>query len=462
LYFKESAAVTPEYLTRFMAMYARAADFMMDNFSASANHLLYEAQSMVYGGTFFREFKNASAWRSRGVELLNREIGVQVMEDGMQYELDFGYHLAAIGTFLTAYNMSKANGYEGEFPASYGQTVEKMIELYCNIMYPDYSEPLFGDNRRGSKSAVLRNMKMWRSVFPDNGLVRYLQTERAEGSAPTYLARQFAASGFYVLRNGWGTASTMMVLKNGGGREFWHNQPDNGTFELWRGGRNFFPDSGCYLYSGDGSISEGRAWFRQTKVHNTLTLDGADITEQNGRPLLFASQGSTDICVTQNAPYPGLAHRRSVFFVDRTFFVVVDEATGAASGSVGLNWNLCENTSKGGVTFDQPSGAHTTFNDNNNIIVKSLSPSALSFAEQEGRVSYDYNAYISRKAYRVCVDKAAGQAARFISVLYPVASWNQPLYDGVAGSFTDGGYSETGLALSVTVGGNTYNLSCTL
>jgi hypothetical protein len=37
LYFKESAAVTPEYLTRFMAMYARAADFMMDNFSASAS-----------------------------------------------------------------------------------------------------------------------------------------------------------------------------------------------------------------------------------------------------------------------------------------------------------------------------------------------------------------------------------------------------------------------------------------
>lgn len=34
-----------------------------------------------------------------------------------------------------------------------------------------------------------------------------------------------------------------MVVKAGPKGE-WHNQPDNGTFELWFNGTNLFPDTG--------------------------------------------------------------------------------------------------------------------------------------------------------------------------------------------------------------------------
>ena len=50
-----------------------------------------------------------------------------------------------------------------------------------------------------------------------------------------------------------------------------HNQPDNGTFELYHNGRNFFPDSGvCEYYSYSGSTAAQtnarRAKFRSSKI----------------------------------------------------------------------------------------------------------------------------------------------------------------------------------------------------
>ena len=44
-----------------------------------------------------------------------------------------------------------------------------------------------------------------------------------------------------------------------------HNQPDNGTFELYINKRNFFPDSGVYSYEYNTNTDSGKArlWFRK-------------------------------------------------------------------------------------------------------------------------------------------------------------------------------------------------------
>src|SRR3712207_8035649 len=46
-------------------------------------------------------------------------------------------------------------------------------------------------------------------------------------------------------------------------KAFWHCQPDNGTFELWFNGKNLFPDSGSYVYAGEGEVMAERNWHRQ-------------------------------------------------------------------------------------------------------------------------------------------------------------------------------------------------------
>ena len=65
-----------------------------------------------------------------------------------------------------------------------------------------------------------------------------------------------------------------------------------------------------------------------------------------------------------------------MFFVDNTFFVLVDEGYGEGSTpSVNLSFNLCPDTKD--VAIDDKSanyqyGAHTLFTDNNNMLFRTF------------------------------------------------------------------------------------------
>lgn len=74
LLFVDSPSFTPEFLTEFLVNYHRHALHILNNYSAQGNHLLFEAQRMVYAGAFFPEFKEAASWRESGISILNREI----------------------------------------------------------------------------------------------------------------------------------------------------------------------------------------------------------------------------------------------------------------------------------------------------------------------------------------------------------------------------------------------------
>lgn len=56
-----------------------------------------------------------------------------------------------------------------------------------------------------------------------------------------------------------------------------------------------------------------RNWFRQTQVHNTLTLDGRTIENTESVTKLWQPEGDVQMLVTENQHYKDLKHRRSVF-----------------------------------------------------------------------------------------------------------------------------------------------------
>ena len=97
--FLPSPSFTPDFLTEFLVNYYKHAVHILANYSDQGNHLLFEAQRMIYAGVFFPEFKEAVSWRESGIKILNKEIEKQVYEDGGQYELDLGYHAACIDIF---------------------------------------------------------------------------------------------------------------------------------------------------------------------------------------------------------------------------------------------------------------------------------------------------------------------------------------------------------------------------
>lgn len=445
--FLPSPSFTPEFLTEFLVNYHKHSVHILNNYSDQGNHLLFEAQRMIYAGAFFPEFKDAQTWRKSGIDILNREINVQVYPDGGQFELDPHYHLAAINIFCKALRIADMNGFRNEFPQSYLDTVENMIVFYMNISFPDYTNPCFSDAKLTTKREMIKNYKDWSKLFPENKAILYFATEGKKGELPAYLSKGFLKSGFFVFRNSWGTDATQMVVK-AGPKGFWHCQPDNGTFELWFNGKNLFADSGSYVYAGKGEVMEWRNWFRQTRVHNTLTLSDKNLETTESVTKLWQPEGNVQTLVTENPGYKNLKHRRSVFFVDNAYFVIVDEAVGSAKGVVNLHYQM----PKGKITNSREDMTFVTqFENGSNMKLQCFGPDGMSMKKEEGWMSTAYRKKVKRMNVSFNVRKEGEDAVRYITVICPVKdSADAP---AISAKFKNKKFSENGLEVEVKVDG---------
>ena len=446
--FIDSPAFTAEFLSEFLVNYHLHAEHIMSHYSKQGNHLLFEAQRMICAGTFFPEFQKAAAWRESGVEILNREINVQVYDDGGQYELCPHYHHAAIEIFVKALEVADINGFRNAFPQSYVDTIEKMIMFYANISYPDYMNPCFSDARLVAKKNMVNNFKTWSKLFPENQAIKYWATEGLEGALPEYLSKGYLTSGFFVFRNGWDEDATQMVVK-AGPPAFWHCQPDNGTFELWHKGKILFGDSGSYVYAGDGEVMEWRNWFRRTSSHNTLVYNDKDLETTDSKTLLWQPEGKIQILVTENQSYEKLKHRRSIFFVEGKYFVIVDEAVGAAKGMIRLHYQMprgkCSN-SKETMHFN------TESEEGPNMKLQCFGPMGMTMEKREGWISTTYMKKQKRINASFNVKKADNRPVRYITVIVPKDEpGDNPK---ITASFIDENFNQKSLRLQVKVGKN--------
>uniref|UniRef100_A0AB33J8Y5 Heparinase II/III family protein n=1 Tax=Prevotella sp. GTC17259 TaxID=3236795 RepID=A0AB33J8Y5_9BACT len=413
--FLNSPAFTPEFLTLFLDNYHRHAVHITRNYSERGNHLLFEAQRIFFAGTFFPEFKEAKRWQSEGMDILNKEIHQQVYDDGGQFELDPHYHLACINIFCRAIEIAQANRLQHVIPQTYIDTVEKMIELYSNICFPDYSNPCFSDAKLTPYQKIVKDYRAWSRLFPHNKQIAYFASTGKKGAQPTYLSKGFLTSGFFVFRNGWKQNATVMVVKAGPKGE-WHCQPDNGTFDIWYNGKNLFPDSGSYIYAGDSVVQKQRDWFRQTAVHNTLTLNKQNLQTTSSKTLLWQPEGSVQTLVTENPSYTDLRHRRTVFFVDQTYFVIVDEALGNAKGTIDLHFLPCD----GKLDIDETRHrVATCYDGESNMVIQTVGPQSFSTIQEEGWYSTAYRKKQARPAIRFSTEKQSDAAIRFVTLVYP-------------------------------------------
>nr|WP_121269217.1 heparin-sulfate lyase HepC [Pedobacter schmidteae] len=418
-----STSFTPAFLMEFLKSYHEQADYLPANYAEKGNHRLFEAQRTLFAGVSFPEFKDSPKWRQSGVEVLNTEIKKQVFADGMQFELSPIYHVAAIDIFLKAYSSAKRVNLEKEFPKSYVQTVENMIMALISISLPDYNTPMFGDSWLIDKAFRIKQFAVWSKVFPANEAIRYFATDGKQGKAPDFLSKALSNAGFYTFRNGWDKNATVMVLKASPPGEF-HAQPDNGTFELFIKGRNFTPDAGVYVYSGDAEITKMRNWYRQTRIHSTLTLDNQNMVITKAHQDKWESGKSLDILTYTNPSYPNLNHQRSVLFINQKFFLIIDKAIGTATGNLGVHFQLKEDSKP---VFDKTNlKVATTYADGNNLLIQLLNTGKVSLNEEEGKVSYVYKQELSRPAFVFHQPKNDNSTQVFVSIIYPYGTEKAP------------------------------------
>lgn len=478
-YYVHSDLFTSDVLSKFLVAYHQHIESIIKNWwhDSASNIRLSQEQAVMLAGIMMPEFLKSGEWFATGKEAITSQLTNQFNSDGVHNEFDPSYHLGAVADFYNIYKVAQANGKLGEFPSDYTECLRNAAKFIMDITYPDYSMDNINDTRsaRMTKSVLTRNLRQYSEMFPEDDELKWFAYEGKYGTRPQSTLITYPASGYYIMRNGWLSSSTMLIHKNcydpnrtglNG-----HNHPDNGHIMLYINGRKFLPDAGVMSYSGsDYSI------YRSTEMHNTITKARANITSRKGKLLKSESATGYELIVTENEAYADLTHRRAIFFVGGKFFVIVDEAYGTAAETVNLNFKLWGGKGKDADGYPESGknytvidecGAHSNFDDGNNIIIKSISETSdgYLFNNGTGYYSNEIGQKTQRYWYRIDVTKAADKAARFITVVYPFGKAEDYANQTIAAEFIDnapeaaGTFHADGASVRVSVNGTNYSLS---
>jgi hypothetical protein len=229
-------------------------------FSSLGNHTVCEAMGLVFAGSVCRETEDGRRWLDTGLNLLVQELPHQVLDDGGPVEQAFGYHRFVLDIYWLAVDFLessnprscddfKARLLAGEgFLSSFGDT--------AGII------PSVGDYDDGH------------AIAPGLSPRRLIPTEQQ------LRCRTFRTSGYTVLR---GNGETLLAFDHGplGMAPLYnHGHADALSVTLSISDAAFLVDAGTYRYNGVPSL---RRYFKGTKAHNTVVIDGLDqATQMNG------------------------------------------------------------------------------------------------------------------------------------------------------------------------------------
>jgi hypothetical protein len=272
--------------------------------SSANNHRIGEAAGVFIVSTCLPGLKDASRWREAGRRMLEEEIIEQTYPDGGSREQAFGYHMFVL-QFLALAEIAARRAGEG-FSASFLERLEGMFD-FAAAMVEGGPAPSFGDADDGYVIDMgdHRDPRGWLSVGaalcgrPDlacntgsYGEAAYWLLGRSAGTstqAPSaaqraLASRAFADSGRYLLQSGTrGGADALSVLVDCGEHGFGsiaaHGHADALSFTLRAFGEDILVDPGTYDYF---RFPEWREYFRSTRAHNTIVVDGVDQSEMLG------------------------------------------------------------------------------------------------------------------------------------------------------------------------------------
>jgi len=365
-----SRALSGECLAQMTAALGEHAEFMARNLSTyfSPNtHLLGEAFSLFVIGLLLPELRGAEAWRETGRTILLEEIEKQVRADGSHMEQSSYYHRYATDFFLCAAILGEANG--EIFPQRYRARLEQMCEFLLHGCWPSGLHIMTGD-ADGGRLLVLsphdandpRATLSTAAVYFRRGDFRraarryheetfwLLGTESAgefealAEAEPRENSRTFSDAGSITQRNAWGERARVLFFDAGpqGMGSCGHGHADALQVLCAADGVEWLVDPGTFVYT---ASREWRDFFRSTRAHNTLAVDGHDQAvavdcfkwQEIPRVRLELSSAlpRLDIAIGSHDGYArlaeGLTHRRVVLFAKSDYWIVSDEITGAGT-----------------------------------------------------------------------------------------------------------------------------------
>lgn len=307
-----------------------------EHFEAGFNHGFAEATALLLIAENFPHVKSAPRWRelalARYDELLSDIIG----SDGFIIENSAYYQFYV---FTQVYQLAQwAQTHGVEVSPQVWPVLERMARFASYVVQPDGRIPMLGASQRllvrKHQPVLLARMG---AAFPE---LAHMLTAGMCGSAPTERLAFFQSSGVAVLRSSFDPAldyqaQTHLVFDTGPYRTD-HSHLDALNVVLYSAGRTLLTDSGMFTEE----PGEEEAYFRSTRAHNTVTVDGLDQRAGHATPGLSAQGGRWLYQSGFHRLYEGVRHWRAVMLLEKDVVLVLDRLTSEGSHRFEQRWQF--------------------------------------------------------------------------------------------------------------------------
>jgi hypothetical protein len=388
--------------------------------SSANNHLLGELAGLEVASLTWPLWTSSPRWLAQASGQLNAQALAQTHADGVNKEQALWYHASVADMLLLAGLIARANGRDPG--RAYWLRTEKMVEFVASIMDCAGSVPGFGDADDGVlvRWAPLERGELWRSLLATGAVLferaefaakaarfdeksRWLLGDEAEHTfarlaaeppvpGPLPLPRFFPQGGYYLLGDAFDTPREVKIVADAGPLGYLsiaaHGHADALSFTLSAAGQPVLIDPGTYGYH---SEPKWRRYFRGTRAHNTVCIDGLDQSRFAGSFLWLdharttveafepdgvrrargAGGGSAAARERLVASHDGycrlrdpVRHRRTIEYDrERFLLAVTDELACRGPHGIELNWHFapqCRVALRGGAVVAQVSGVRLT------------------------------------------------------------------------------------------------------
>jgi hypothetical protein len=326
---------------------------------SSSNHYLSDLIGLFVIGTTVPELRESLAWRDYGGSRLLKEMNRQVLDDGVDYEGAVGYHRFVTEIFALFSCLSGTSRFDHGAP--FRARLEAMFDFVRHYLKPDGTAPIIGDSDDGRLLRMKERPALDHSYLMSLAAVQlengtFKQSSQIDEEAVWWFgragveayerlpiddrgagSRSFSQAQIFVQRDD----SLYSIIDCGDhglrGRGS-HAHSDALSLEVFAYGRTFLRDPGTYVYSASES---DRNLFRSTAYHNTVRIDGKEISEiiqgdlfalgPNVRPRVnkWESNAERDVLDAEHHAYAKLAepvtHRRVVSFEKREGYWIIED-----------------------------------------------------------------------------------------------------------------------------------------
>ena len=297
--------------------------------SSANNHLIGEAAGVHIACCYFPSLPEAARWRQKSHDILCQQALAQTSDDGGNKELALGYHFFVLQFLLFAGLVGRWSG--KDFPSAYWRIIEKMVDFLACLAQGGNTLPLYGDCDDGyvlnlgngphdhaallAVGAALFNrpdFKVLANALPEplywllgkDGVANYGQLTPT--TADHISSKALPGSGLYLLQTGHpegeNRISAIVDCGDLGYKSIAaHGHADALSLTLRIAGHAVLIDPGTYDYF---SFPTWRNYFRSTRAHNTVEIDGQDQSIMQG-PFLWGKKAIARCLAWEPSPTGG-------------------------------------------------------------------------------------------------------------------------------------------------------------